>query len=400
MIALKLLLIAMLLGLCLPLGYLSAVTAAAFRFRKKTALNGQPLRMGVLIPAHNEAVVIRRTIASVLNSSYPIDRLTVMVIADNCTDSTADDVRRAGVPAFERFDPDHAGKGQALDWFLTNFQDLYGHLDAITIIDADVEVDPDCLREISDSLNYPGAQVVQGFNGVSNPGAGWRPALCDAAFNVFNHLRVAGTEHLSGTAVLKGLGMGFRTDVLMRRGWPAHSVVEDQELTLRLLFDGIHVHYNPDAVVRSEMVTSGDRAAGQRSRWEGGRYSLMRMMAPVLIRLWAKTFDSRYMYALCELVIPPLSLLVSGAVLTAVSTALLLPEWIWIAGVQCMILVVYVASGQIQRRAPFLTWLYLAAAPLFVLWKIPLYLKLLFGRGSLRWIRTVREAEPDEMGLE
>lgn len=396
MTLMELLASAMLWGMCLPVSYLLVVTIAAYRFKKPMAPDTPPLHLGVLIPAHNEASEIGKTIQAVLASDYPSDRITVMVVADNCNDRTAEEARMAGAQVFERRDPAHPGKGQALDWFLSRCKDRYRHLDGIVIIDADVAIDRLCLREISASLSRPGVQVVQAYNGVSNPNAGWRPALCDAAFNVFNHLRMAGAAHLAGTVVLKGLGMGFRTPVLLRYGWPAHCIVEDQEFTLMLLGDGIRVHYNPDAVVRSEMVTGGDRALGQRSRWEGGRFVLIRRMAPMLFQRWIAERDSRFFHALCELTLPPLSLLVLATGLTTISTALWLPQWVWLVAMQWLVLAGYVASGQIQRRAPLSTWLHLVAAPFFVLWKIPLYLKMVAGSQPMRWSRTAREVETDK----
>lgn len=393
MIALELFTKSLLLGLCLPVGYLLATTIAAFLFRKKTIATSDLLHLGVLIPAHNEAAGIEATIKAVRACDYPPDRLKILVIADNCSDRTAAEARKAGAVVFERDDPGQRGKGQALDWFLMSHQQHYRHLDAITLIDADAVPDSAFFKEISASLSHPKVQVVQGYNGVSNAGAGWRPAICDAAFNVFNHLRMAGAAYLAGTAALKGLGMGFRTPVLMQYGWPAHSVVEDMEFTLLLLRDGINVHYNPDAVVRSEMVTTGGRAASQRSRWEGGRFSLIRRMAPSLIRLWVNSSASRYLYALFELAMPPLSLLVLGMALATFTAAIWYPNWLGVAGAQWLILALYVASGQIQRRAPLTTWLYLAAAPFFVIWKIPLYLKMLLCRQPRHWLRTQREAE-------
>ncbi len=393
MTLMELLATAMLGGMCLPVTYLLAVTIASYRFRKPMAPDTPPLHLGVLIPAHNEAGGIGRTIRSVWESDYPADRLTVMVVADNCNDRTAEEARMAGAQVFARYDPAHPGKGQALDWFLSRCKDRYRHLDGIVIIDADVAIDRFCLREISTSLSQPDMQVVQAYNGVNNPRAGWRPALCDAAFNVFNHLRMAGAARLAGTAVLKGLGMGFRTSVLLRYGWPAQAIVEDQEFTLMLLSDGIRVHYNPDAVVRSEMVTRGDRAAGQRSRWEGGRFALVRRMAPMLFRRWITERDSCYFHALCELTLPPLSLLVLATGLTTVSTALWLPQWVGLVAVLWLVLAGYVASGQIQRRAPLTTWLYLVTAPFFVLWKISLYLKMAAGIQTAHWSRTSREAD-------
>ncbi|MCW8797931.1 MAG: glycosyltransferase, partial [Prosthecochloris sp.] len=230
------------------------------------------------------------------------------------------------------------------------------------------------------------------YNGVSNPEAGWRPALIDAAFNVFNHLRMAGAVKLSGSSVLKGNGMAFRTELLEKYGWPCHSIVEDMEFSLLLLQDGITVDYNPDAVIRSEMVTSGKNASSQRSRWEGGRFTLVRTMTVPLLRLFRTSLDPRYLFALAELIIPPLSMLVILFVLMT-PPALLLTDGLWmmLPGAWLVILLLYVISGQIQRRAPLRTWLVLAVSPIYILWKIPLYIAMALGKKSSTWIRTSRE---------
>jgi cellulose synthase/poly-beta-1,6-N-acetylglucosamine synthase-like glycosyltransferase len=250
------------------------------------------------------------------------------------------------------------------------------------------------LREISASLSQPGIQVIQGYNGVGNPEAGWRPALIDAAFNVFNHLRMAGAARLSGTTVLKGIGMAFHTELIARYGWPCHSIVEDMEFTFMLLDDGISVHYNPDAIVRSEMVTSGKNASSQRSRWEGGRFMLVKTMTPPLLKRFFTTMDRRYLFALIELIVPPLSMLVMlFGVATAGAFLLLEGNWVVLALSFWLVLLFYVVSGQLQRRAPLATWFYLVTAPLYILWKVPLYAQMLLKKSSNEWVRTARESE-------
>ena len=378
--------------LSIPAGYLLVTTIAAFLFRKESPEQNRFLNIGVLIPAHNEEEGIVRTIRSVQASDYPANRFEIYVIADNCTDLTAEHARNAGATVAERHDLSNRGKGQALDWFLRQHRNLYHNTDVITIIDADVTPDRNYLREISASLSLPETSVLQAYNGVSNPGAGWRPGLIDAAFNVFNHLRMAGSVVLSGTAVLKGNGMAFRTSVLEHYGWPCHSIVEDMEFSLRLLQDGIEVHYNPDAVIRSEMVTSGKHASSQRSRWEGGRFTLVKNMTGPLLSLFGRSRDFRYLFALAELAIPPLSLLVIlFALVTTASFLFLEGAWLLVPVCWWLILFIYVISGQIQRRAPATTWFVLAAAPLYILWKIPLYAAMLLRKKRNEWVRTSRE---------
>jgi len=121
---------------------------------------------------------------------------------------------------------------------------------------------------------------------------------------------------------------------------------------------------------------------------------LVRRMTMPLLKLFSKTGNTRYLYALAELATPPLSLLVMLFSLSTVGALTLLNgEWQIFAASFWFILVFYVISGQIQRRAPLSTWLYLAAAPLYILWKIPLYAGMMVKNKSTAWVRTAREAE-------
>lgn len=383
--------------LSLPALYLLIVTVAAYLFRKEALAANRILEIGVLIPAHNEETGIARTIESIHASDYPAENVKIFVIADNCDDNTAEVARNAGATVVERFDTEHRGKGQALDWFLKRHKALYNGFDVITIIDADVRVDRNYLREISLSFSQPGIQALQAYNGVSNPEAGWRPGLLDAAFNVFNHLRMAGPFQLSGTCVLKGNGMAFDKFLIEETGWPCHSIVEDMEFSQLLLMNEISVHYNPDAIVRSEMVTSGANASSQRSRWESGRFNLVATMAPQLLGLFFRTGQIRYLVAFAELAVPPLTLLVLlFAIASLLALALLHGAWLQLVAAWWAILLFYVVSGQIQRHAGLHTWRVLFAAPFYILWKIPLYLAMAIRKKSDAWVRTKRESEASE----
>ncbi|NTU52423.1 MAG: glycosyltransferase family 2 protein [Chlorobiaceae bacterium] len=383
--------------LSLPAAYLLVVTLAAYLFRKKATETNRLLSIGVLIPAHNEEEGIVRTIESIRTGNYPKELTSIFVIADNCTDRTAEMARNAGAIVAERTDIVNRGKGQALDWFLRTQSRSYQHVEVITIIDADVQADRNYLREISLSFSQKGVEALQAFNGVNNPGAGWRPGLLDAAFNVFNHLRMAGPSTLSGTCVLKGNGMAFSRSLLETTGWPCHSIVEDMEFSLQLLRQKIAVHYNPDAVVRSDMVTTSKNASSQRNRWESGRFKLVRTTAMPLLGLFLRTGQSRFLVAFAELVTPPLSLLaLLFALVSLMAIPLLKGYWLACVASWWLILVFYVLSGQIQRKAPPSTWLVLMAAPFYVLWKIPLYAAMMIRKKSGAWIRTARENTPPE----
>lgn len=373
--------------------YLMVLTAAAFIFRKKTDESAAPLKLAIVIPAHNEALQIRATVEAVARSRYPKDCYQVIVIADNCEDETAAVAEQAGAQSLVRSDLNRRGKGQALDWFLRERQDAYASYEGIAIIDADTLVDENFLREISASLCYPEVHVAQGYYGVANATENWRTALMSAALAVFHHVRPAGRNCLGGSAGLKGNGMAFRVSVLKKYGWPAHSIVEDLEFGAQMLLDGILVHYNPDAVIWAEMAVTRKQAETQRRRWEGGRYEIFRKYAPALLKMWIRQRRFCYLDGFMDLLIPPLSALVLALGILLVGALWLFP--FMVVPLVCALLGIgfYVVSGLALRKAPLTIWLYLIAAPFFILWKIPLYLKIFKSGTDSEWVRTKRKAE-------
>ncbi|MDH3348247.1 MAG: glycosyltransferase family 2 protein [Desulfobulbaceae bacterium] len=375
-------------------GYLVIVATAAYFFRKVIGKTTQSMRLAVVIPAHNEEGQVSTVIKSILRSNYPNNLLTVLVIADNCTDATAKRAAEAGAVVFSRQDDANRGKGQALDWFLREHVDRYQHAQGLVVIDADTIVDGDFFIHIAESLSVPEVKVVQGFYKGSNSLDNWRTALNSAAWNVFNNLRLAGANQLGGTAILKGNGMAFDTKIIRQYGWPAYSVVEDVEFSLMLLRDDVLVHFNPDAVVFGEMAGDRKQAEVQRQRWDGGRWLLFKRYVPALIKdLLVRPRLSR-LHALVDLVVPPLSLLVVMVLMVTVGVYLFVPLLVQVAWLLWLGLVYYVLSGQVTAKAPLKIWLYLFTAPLFVIWKILLYLRIVIGKKDVQgWQRTVRKSE-------
>lgn len=370
--------------------YLVALTFAACRFKKKVRLDADPMRIGILIPAHDEEGQIGAAIQGVRLTRYSPALYEIWVIADNCSDGTAGKASETGARVFERADPTNPGKGQALDWFLNGHREVYGAVDAVVVMDADTVMGVDFLDEAARSLSVTGIDVVQGYYGVSNPEASWRTALMTAALCVFHHLRPAGRNRLGATAGLKGNGMAFRTEILSRYGWPAHSVVEDVEFGVKLLLDGIKVHYNPDAVVYGEMAESGRQAESQRRRWEGGRVAVLRRYGLPLARKFIVRLEFCYLDCLLDLITPPLSLLVLMVGALCLFGLLFLPGVLPFALLALAGLAFYVFAGLLQKKVSWRVWGYLATTPFYIAWKLPLYWKLLRGSGDVRWTRTER----------
>ena len=259
------------------------------------------------------------------------------------------------------------------------------------MIDADTQAHPDFLKEIAASLKHPGVHAAQGYYGVSNASAHWRSGLVSAAFHVFNHLRPAGHNCLGGTASLRGNGMGFRKS-LLRQGWPAHSIVEDYEFSLRLLLDGIVVHYNPDAMVLSDMPVDGKVAETQRMRWEGASRGMRGTFIRLIFKRFMREPRACYIDALFNSFVPPLALLVMGQV-GCLAAALAFHSRLALPLACCFAVdVFYVLSGLVLRRARAVEWRSLLWAPFYILWKIPLYIKMRKVDSTV-WRRTKRPSE-------
>ena len=374
--------------------YLVILTVSAYLFKKNRAPVPKPLRMAVIIPAHNEALEIGKTVSKAKTCHYPAENHAIVVIADNCDDETASLARSAGAVVVERTDTKNRGKGQALDWFFKTQGEIYGGYDAVVIMDADTVMHPDFLNEASLSLSSPDVNVMQGYYGVSNPEDNWRTALSSAALNVFHHVRPAGRNRIGGTAGLKGNGMAFKTDILKRYGWPAYSIVEDIEFSMILLQDGIRVYYNPDAIVYGEMASEKKQAETQRKRWEGGRFEVFKKFALPLLKSWNQSKKQlQYLDGFMELFTPPLSLLVMGQLLFFVVSPFMYPSFFRLS-IYCLLgTAFYVFSGLILKKASPFVWKSLFKAPFFILWKIPIYLKIVKKSNPNTWERTQRKSE-------
>lgn len=379
-----------LVGVC---GYLALLTLGATVYRPKTCPDTPPLRFALLIPAHNEEAHIQRILADARALDYPAAQFDVFVIADNCGDATAERAAAAGAIVLERSDPNHPGKGQALDWALRSERARFAAYDAIAIVDADMDIEPGFLRELSATLSEEGVEVAQALNTVANPTSSWRAAIGYASFTLINYVRPAGRCMLGGTAELKGSGMAFRSGLLLERGWPAHSLTEDVEFSKQLLLDGILVRFNPRAKVTSAIAGDSRQAEVQQQRWEGGRFLVFKKYFWILVRAALERPSLARFDAVMDVLVAPVTLLVVLLAPSLGASILVSPVWTAILAACAAALVFSVCAGLLLVRAPFKVWLYLITAPVFVFWKIPVLLRLGSRRGPKRWQRTPRDEE-------
>jgi len=393
-------LLAMLAGPVLYL--LLLVIAAAFR-RERRAIQEfgrTPHRYLILIPAHDEAQILPATLEWVkkLRINHPdAQPPTVVVVADNCTDSTAQIAFQAGVKVYERHNLDKRGKGHALEWAFERIPVDFPAYEAVVIFDADTMPDLDFLNAAERTLQS-GAQVIQGRYDVLKPGQTWRTALMYVAFVLYNHIRPLGRLALGLSDGLRGNGMVFRREILERFPWQAFSLVEDIEYGNRLASAEVKVTYAPGAKIYGQAAANGAQATSQRLRWEGGRLAQARQDVPSLMKLAFKRRSFIPFDRAADLIIPPLGLLMA---LTMVLAVLNLAIWWWLGdpalgwlslGWLALIAgeVSFVLGGLLVARAPGRAYLALVFAPIFIAWKMRIYAILLLRRIPSEWVRTER----------
>lgn len=356
------------------------------------ACRERTLRFDVIVPAHNEAAGIARTVASLLGLDWPADRFRVLVVADNCTDATATIARAAGAAVIERQDPARRGKGYALAHaFAASAADASA--DALLIIDADSEVSANLLAACAARLEA-GAAAVQVHYGVLNPLAAWRTRLITIAKGAFHILRSRARERLGVSAGIRGNGWCITHELLRRVPFHAYSLAEDLEYGVALGLAGVRVHYADEAHANGEMVTRAAAAGSQRRRWEQGRFSLIRAQAWPLLHAGLTRPSAVCLDLACDLLVLPLSYVVLN-VLALAALALLLQllghsagAWLSLSLACALSLMLYVLRGWQLSGVGWRGLLDLAAAPFFLVWKLAVMLKP-GGTGS--WVRTERE---------
>lgn len=227
-----------------------------------------------IVPAHNEEAVIGPTIESMIQQNYDKDLYDIVVIADNCTDETANIVKEyEQVMLFEnQSKPDEPrGKPHAIARFVeTNKWQAY---DYIAFIDADNIVNPNYLREMnSQAVNDMKLTVIQGYLGIKNVSSSLTAAGYAAVYFITNRAVQYANYRLGWNAAIGGTGFILKTDYLKKRGWNPKSYTEDFELQVELSMAGEKSGWNHFAIVYDEKPNSVIASHHQRTRWAQGHW--------------------------------------------------------------------------------------------------------------------------------
>jgi cellulose synthase/poly-beta-1,6-N-acetylglucosamine synthase-like glycosyltransferase len=380
-------------ALLIPIVMLFVECVSAFWALRKPTVQASTssYQLAVLMPAHNEAPVIAETLQTVLPQLSPSDRL--IVIADNCTDDTAAIARAfPGTTVIERFDPHQRGKGYAMDFGLRYLAP--NPPDVVVTVDSDCIAEPGAIAHLAQQAFITGKPVQSTYLMEAPENPSLKDSISAFAVMVKNWVRPLGLSQLGFPVLLSGSGMAFPWKVIRSVSLANSKTVDDMQLTIDLALAGHTTTYCPKARVTGRLMDA-QHARSQRSRWEHGHLEVIQTEIPRLLQAALKQRRLDLALLALDLSILPLSLLV---MIWAVASALALIAWV-LGGMMLTVLLL-VGQALLLVSCVLGAWLWfdqcgisltkLLGIPLYVLWKIPLYVAFLTKRQT-QWLRTERD---------
>jgi cellulose synthase/poly-beta-1,6-N-acetylglucosamine synthase-like glycosyltransferase len=365
--------------------------AAPYRAHPEPPHTDLEPRTTLLIPARDEAIGIARTITSARAAGFP--GMNILVVADNCSDATAEIARAEGVRVIERRETERIGKGYALAFGIDALK--MDPPEVVIVLDADCVVARAALqllagRAFEEQRPLQAAYTLRNGFEVSP-----KTALSNFAFLVKNVARPAGLKRLNAPCLLTGSGMAFPWSALERVSLDTGHLSEDMWLSVELTCAGYAPHFCENAAVFGEAPPRERMIKTQRARWERGHLETMVRAIPKLV--WAAWTQRRVeeLWLALELSVPPLALLLLLiSSIMGISFAGMLfglePTPFGVALLDFVFVGVAVLVAWWKFGRAYISAKTLLTAPAYVIWKIPLYVDALFRRRIL-WTRTERD---------
>ncbi len=227
-------------------------------------------KYAVLVAARNEETVIGNLVDSIRSQDYPSELVDIFVVADNCTDGTAEAARNCGAVCYERFDPDHRTKGYALQYLVECIRKDYGieSYEGYFLFDADNLLKKDYITRMNESFDA-GEKIVTSYRNTKNFDDNWISASYGVHWlrTIRNEHRARSVFHLATR--IQGTGFLFSHE-LIRNGWNYTSLTEDRAFCADAVAQGYKISYNNAAEFYDEQPVDIKIAMRQRIRWAKG----------------------------------------------------------------------------------------------------------------------------------
>ena len=252
------------------------------KLKDKKLLIEKDHKFMAIIPAHNEEAVVKNLVESLVAQNYPKELYDIYVIADNCTDATAEIAKEAGAIVLKRFDEKNKTKGHALNWFIKQKIEENADYDALCVFDADNIVDKNFLKNMNKKL-CQGEEVVQGYRDIKNPTDSWISGGYAIFYWMMHRFYHLARYNLGLSPLLNGTGFMVKFDLLKPNGWQTITLTEDIEFSLINIAQGRKLGWAVDAIVYDEQPVTFKASWSQRSRWTVGHLQCMKEYTGKLI---------------------------------------------------------------------------------------------------------------------
>ncbi len=365
--------------------------AALLPARASAQVSSAPCPLiAVVMPAHNEEAIIARTVGSIVTQLPPNGRL--LVVADNCTDSTAQIASQAGAEVTVRRDRNRIGKGYALDHGVRILS--ANPPQVIIFVDADCEVAQGSLAILAKHCASTGRPAQARYSMLLPPSASSADKVSQLAWVIKTFVRPLGSARLGLPCQLMGSGMALPFETACQLNFATGHLAEDQKFGAELALIGKPPHFCPQAGVLSHLPQGESGKRQQRTRWEHGHLAIIGEFFLPLTRHAISRRSPRLLAFAIDLCIPPLSLLVLLLALTEVTalfwfvaTGLVSPLVVSSAALACLAASIGAAWWRFGQGAVSLREL--TAVPAYCLLKIPSFVRFFVHR-QIDWIRTER----------
>lgn len=236
-------------------------------------------RFAFLVAARNESAVIANLIQSIKQQNYPAELIDIFVVADNCSDNTAEISREAGAIVYERTNTMLIGKGYVLDYAFDHikqdYKDGLNAYDAYFVFDADNIVDKNYVYEMNKVFDK-GYNIITSYRNSKNYDTNWITAgyslwfLREAKF--LNNPRMM----LNTSCAVSGTGFLISSEIVKKNnGWKFQLLTEDIEFSVVNAIEGEKIGYCEKAILYDEQPTTFSQSWSQRMRWAKGFYQVM-----------------------------------------------------------------------------------------------------------------------------
>ena len=252
------------------------VFIGVFKKEKPAAADGEKHRYAVLIPARNEEAVIGGLLESIRKQDYPQELISVYVIADNCTDRTAECSEQYGAKVIRRFNKVQVGKGYALDYALKRIDQEEGidSFDGFLVFDADNVLDPGYFSAMNRTYSQ-GYEIITSYRNSKNYGTNWITAGYGLWFIRESRFLNGARMKIGSSCAISGTGFLVSSKVIRQDGgWKYHLLTEDIEFSTDHIIRGYKIGYCKDAVLYDEQPETFKASWNQRLRWTKGFYQV------------------------------------------------------------------------------------------------------------------------------